>query len=81
MKVRAILDSGSEVNLLAQSIYDTLIDSGADIPNLPLENVILVRALKRSNRAKKLAMIEFTIPEICLKLISSYPHSLSMTQF
>lgn len=34
MEVRAILDSGSEVNLLAQSICDNLIDSGAGIPTL-----------------------------------------------
>lgn len=34
MKVRAILGSGSEVNLLAQSIFDKLIDSGAGIPTL-----------------------------------------------
>jgi hypothetical protein len=60
MKSRAILDSGSEVNLLAQSTYGKLIDSGADIRTLPLENVILVTAFgKRSNRVKKQAMIEF----------------------
>jgi hypothetical protein len=62
MKVRAILDSGSEVNLLTQSIYYKLIDSGADISTLTLENVILVTAFgKRLNRVKKREMLEFTI--------------------
>jgi hypothetical protein len=62
MKVRAILDSGSAVNLLAQSIYDKLNDSGADIATLPLENVILVTEFgKRSHRVRKQAMIAFTI--------------------
>jgi hypothetical protein len=61
MKVRASLHSGGEVNLLAESIYDKLIDSGADIPILPPENVVLVTAFgKRSNRVTKQAMIEFT---------------------
>jgi hypothetical protein len=36
--------------------------TGADIPTLPLENVILVTAFgKRSDRVKKQAMMEFTI--------------------
>jgi hypothetical protein len=37
MKVRVILDSGSDVNLLAQSVYDKLIDSRVDIPTLSLD--------------------------------------------
>jgi hypothetical protein len=62
MRVKAILDSGSEVNLLAQSIYDKLLDSGMDVPTLPLENVVLVTAFgKRSSRVKRQAMIEFSI--------------------
>lgn len=62
IKIKAILDSGSEVNLLAQSIYNKLIHSGMDIPTLPLENVILVTAFgKRSNSVKKQAMVEFHI--------------------
>jgi hypothetical protein len=62
MKVKAILDSGSNANLLAQSIYDKLVNSGIDIPTLPLENVILVTAFgKKSNRVKKQAWITFTV--------------------
>jgi hypothetical protein len=53
---------------LDQSAYYKLIDSGSDIPTLPLENMILVTAFgKRSNRVKKQVMIEFSIGEICLK--------------
>jgi hypothetical protein len=62
MRVKAILDSGSEVNLLAQSIYDRLLDSGMDVPTLLLENFVLATAFaERSNRVKKQAMIEFSI--------------------
>jgi hypothetical protein len=50
MEVRAMLDSGSEVNVLAESICEKLIDLGGDIPNLLLEDVILLTAnAKRSD--------------------------------
>jgi hypothetical protein len=62
IQVKIILDSGSEVNLLAQSVYDKFIDSGMYIPTLPLEKVILVTASgKRSNKVKKRAMVEFGV--------------------
>lgn len=52
------------MNLLAQSVYDNLIDSGMDIPTLPLENVVLVTAFgRRSNRVKKQAMMKFSVGE------------------
>jgi hypothetical protein len=44
VRIKAILDLGSDVNLLAQGIYDKLVSSGIDIPTLPLENVMLVTA-------------------------------------
>jgi hypothetical protein len=57
VKVRAILDSGSDVNLLSQNVYDKLVSTGINIPTLPLENVILVTAFgKRSIRVRKQAM-------------------------
>jgi seryl-tRNA(Sec) selenium transferase len=44
MKIRTILDMGSETNLLAEGVYEELVKSGVDILTLPLENVILVAA-------------------------------------
>jgi hypothetical protein len=62
VKARAILDSGSEVNLLSQDVYNKLVSTGIDIPTLPLENVILVTAFsKRSSRVKKQAMVAFSV--------------------
>jgi hypothetical protein len=61
-QISAILDSGSEVNLLSESIYEQLLKAGIEVPELPLENVVLVTAFgKRSNRIRRQALIEFTI--------------------
>jgi hypothetical protein len=46
-EIRAILDSGSEVNLLSERVYDKLVKSGVEVPVLPLENVVLVTAFGR----------------------------------
>jgi hypothetical protein len=62
MVIKAILDTGSEINLLAGSVYEKLITLGADVPTLPLEDVTLVIAFgKKSNRIKKQAMVEYAI--------------------
>jgi hypothetical protein len=58
----AILDSGSEVNPLSESIYEQLLKAGVEVPELPLENVVLVTAVgKRPNRIRRRALIEFTV--------------------
>jgi hypothetical protein len=46
-KFTAILDSGSEVNLLSERIYEELTDAGVEIPILPVEGVVLVTAFGR----------------------------------
>jgi hypothetical protein len=47
--VNAILDSGSEVNLISGKIYEKLIKAGVQVPVLSVENVVLVTAFgKRS---------------------------------
>jgi hypothetical protein len=62
MVIKAILDTGSEINLLAGSVYEKLIKLWADVPTLPLENATLVTAFgKKSNRSKKQTMIEYAI--------------------
>jgi predicted aspartyl protease len=58
----AILDSGSEVNLISQEIYEKLTKASTDIPVLPVENIVLVTAFgRRSNRIRIQAYVEFTI--------------------
>jgi hypothetical protein len=60
--INAILDSGSEVNLLSERAYEKLIQSGVEIPVLPVEHVVLVTAFgKRSKRIKQQALSEFTV--------------------
>jgi hypothetical protein len=55
MIIKAILETGSEINLLAGSVYEKLIKLRADVPILPLENVTLVTAFgKKSNRINTL---------------------------
>jgi hypothetical protein len=60
--ITAILDSGSEVNLISQEIYEKLTKAGTNIPILPVENIVLVTAFgRRSNRIRIQAYVEFTI--------------------
>jgi hypothetical protein len=63
-QISAILDSGSEVNLMSENIYERLLKSGVELPELPLENVVLVEAFgKRSKRIRRQALIEFAVGE------------------
>ena len=58
----AILDSGSEVNLLSERAYEKLNGTGLTIPTLPVEGVVLVTAFgKRSKRIRRQALVEFSI--------------------
>jgi hypothetical protein len=61
-KAIAILDTGSEVNLLSERIYIELTKAGINIPILPIEGVVLVTAFgKHSSKIRKQALTEFTI--------------------
>jgi hypothetical protein len=61
-RIRAILDSGSEVNLLSERVYDRLIKSGVEAPVLPLENIVLVTAFgRRSKKIRSQALAEFAV--------------------
>jgi hypothetical protein len=61
-KFTAILDPGSEVNLLSERIYEELTEAGVEIPILPVEGVVLVTAFgRRSKRIRKQALLEFEI--------------------
>jgi hypothetical protein len=60
--ITAIVDSGSEVNLLSEGVYERIAKKGLEIPVLPVENVILVTAFsKRSKRIRRQALLEFSI--------------------
>jgi hypothetical protein len=60
--ITAILDSGSEVNLLSERIYEELRKIELNIPVLPVENVLLVTAFGRgSKRIRRQALVEFKI--------------------
>jgi hypothetical protein len=60
--IQAILDSGSEVNLLSERAYEKLTQSGIDVQVLPVEHVVLVTAFaKRSKQIRHEALIEFTV--------------------
>lgn len=58
----AILDSGSEVNLMSERVYEKLIETGLQVPTLPVEGVVLVTAFgRRSKRIRRQALIEFSM--------------------
>jgi predicted aspartyl protease len=62
--ITAILDSGSEVNLLSERVYNNLIKSGVRLLSLPVEGVVLVTAFgKRSNRIRQQTLTSFEIEE------------------
>jgi hypothetical protein len=63
----AILDSGSEVNLLSERVYEQLMKTRAEVPVLPVENVILVSAFgRRSRKITRQALLEFAI-RVCYR--------------
>jgi hypothetical protein len=61
-RISAILDSGSEINLIAEDVYQRIAKAGIQIPVLPVENVVLVTAFgKKSKRIKQQVLVEFTM--------------------
>jgi hypothetical protein len=62
------------VNLVAEKVYDQLIEAGMSIPELPLENVALISAFgTKTRRIKKQSLLEFCIGEDkfeCVFLVS-----------
>jgi hypothetical protein len=64
LRVSAVLDSGSQVCILAERVYERLIETGLQISTLPLENVAVVTAFGNMTRRIKLqAYLEFCIGE------------------
>lgn len=64
LQLDAILDSGSEVNILHERILSELTKSGVRVPTLPIQNFVLVTAFgRRSNKIKQQVLLEFSIGE------------------
>lgn len=58
----AIIDSGSEVNLLTESIYKDLVSAGVSTLSLPVANTVLVTAFgNKTRRIKDQIYVEFSI--------------------
>jgi hypothetical protein len=77
--INAIVDSGSEVNLLSEEVYEKLIKAGVNIPVLPVENILLVTAFgKRSKRIKHQAFIDFTMGSDCFESVFMVSYQLKM---
>jgi hypothetical protein len=74
LTVTAVLDSGSQVCILAERVYEKLVATGLQILTLPLENVALITAVgNKTRRIKFQAYLEFCIGEDrfeCVFLIS-----------
>ena len=73
--IRAIIDSGSEVNLISEEVYESIMKAGIHLQVLPVENVVLLTAFgKRSKRIRQQAFVEFAMGDDlfeCIFLISS----------
>jgi hypothetical protein len=62
LKITAVVDSGSQVCVLAESLYEQLVAAGLQALTLPLENVTLITAFgNRTRRIKFQAYLEFCI--------------------
>jgi hypothetical protein len=58
----AILDSGSQVNLMSDRVYENLMETGLEVPTLLVEGVVFVTAFgRRSKRIRRQALIDFYI--------------------
>jgi hypothetical protein len=63
--ITAILDSGSEVNLLSERVYGNLLKTGVGLPSLPVGGVVLVTSFgKRSKRIRQQTLISFQIGDL-----------------
>jgi hypothetical protein len=62
--LRAIIDSGSEVNIISERAFEEMNKENQRIPALPVENVVLVTAFgRRSTKIRKQVLLEFKIED------------------
>jgi predicted aspartyl protease len=60
-KLIVILDTGAEISLMPERIFENLLAKGIRASQLPVVNGVLVNAFGRSKRIKRQALIEFEI--------------------
>jgi hypothetical protein len=73
--IKAILDPGSEVNPLSERVYEE-IRLGANMPELPLEGVVLEMAFGKSSKGiKREVVMSLQQRAMCLKEFPRYPPS------
>jgi hypothetical protein len=61
-KLNVLLDSGSQISLITEEIYEKLKSKGYPMLTLPIKAAILVTAIgKKSRKLDKQAMVEFEI--------------------
>jgi hypothetical protein len=79
--INSILDSGSEVNLLSERVYEKLTQPHVDVPLLSVEHVVLVTAFgKRFKRIKRQALIVFTVGNNLFESVFMVSSSLRIKQ-
>jgi hypothetical protein len=61
LRAIAILDSGSEVNLISQEVFDELSKFRNDLLILPVQGVNLVTAFGKRSKKIKLQALEFNV--------------------
>lgn len=60
--VNVILDSGAQVSVISERVYNKLLRTGMDVMNLPINNVVLLNAFGgKTSRIKKQVYLEFTM--------------------
>jgi hypothetical protein len=69
----AILDSGSEINLISQEVFDKLSECTNDLLTLPVQGIHLVTAsAKRSQKIKSQVLLEFYIGQDLFEAVFFY---------
>jgi hypothetical protein len=64
MTFRALLDSGAQVSIISENVYEQLIINNGEYPTIPVSSTVLVSAFNsKSKRIKKQTLIEFVIGE------------------
>jgi hypothetical protein len=73
-KIISLIDTGAEISVISQELFEKLMEDGIEIPTLPISNCLLEAAFgTKSQRIKRQALLNFTIdgsPYEAIALIS-----------
>jgi hypothetical protein len=65
-EVTAILDSGAEISVMSEEVYNNLVAGGLQPFHFPVTGGVLISAFgARSKRIRKQALIQFKIDDVC----------------